>query len=419
MKEHDFLTNLAILEEKMRRETINNLIFAPFIGTMEAERLDNGQIDYKPSGNVVEMLKWEANADHILMPMEKNLVGSPKYGDVDLVGSGEEMDYRWLKGFINQTSHVVNQKAGNMDKLRDDRVLKKYSRAATALRNWFSVMGNAHFISAIYEGHSSNITEPVTTAPNGIGAKVKYHPNMYYNTQNVGTAATGGISAVGTEFYNKTAAEVLDRAYTGGASLTLPGVYMLEKLGVLCENLRIVRAAEYKGSKYWLTVISKEDLNNLKQDSLFRTSVQNAYMGKETANPLFSNEVYIFAEFMFLIDRNATRKWNNTTGDFAGSNGYRGAPTYLTHNNNVWTVMGKGALGYAKDAGNDLHFETEKSNFSQVMEIAGMQIDGINRADFVTEATNAAYFATKQTTKTVMTAQEVHNDSSMQLIVGA
>ena len=419
-RSHSFLTNLMAMEEKMRRERISNLFFYPFIGDVEMTLLENGQRDYYPSGKIVERLKMPANHDHILIPFEKNLSGDPKFGDANLEGTGEELDYMWLNAYINQMSHVVVKKKGNMDKLRDDRLLKLYLRAQRALTNWFVRWGNANFISALYEGHSWSLTAGITESVNGIGVSGKYHPNLYYNLVSA-SDGSGSITAIGTEGKNKTSSEIIAKVETDYSNMTLPSTYFFEALAVLCESRFIDRAVDHNGRKMWLLVMSREDYKNCMKQSDFRNTVKEAFSGKGFDSPLASLEAFVYSDFFIVLNNTATRKWDSDTNDFRGDNGYFGLPTYNTsYNNNVMTVLGKGALGYAVDSENDLHFETENYNFKQQSEIAGMVIDGITRADFVDNDDRTNYFATGNSSRTILsTAYSATNQSSLQVVVKA
>ena len=430
MTEHDFITNLAILNSALAKETHDNLLFSHWFSNVSFDEiiLDNGQRDYRQfidKPGIVHVMKGmlAQKGDHAMMAIEMGLDQDPKYGDQDLEGTGEVLQNEYAKIFVNLISGVVNVKQGEMDKLRNDRMLKHFERATPALRDWFIRALNAEMISALYEGHSENVTTGIANSPNGIGVSGKYHPNMYYNPIDPSTPAGGSITAIGTEKYNKTAAEINTAINSGYANLEYISPYMLDDLSYLCEYLHIKKAVDYKGQKLYLTVISRDEINMLKQNAAFRATVERAYSGKGEKNPLISAEAYIYGDHFLLIDAMTPRPWNVTLQNFKGSGaqGYRerGVATASYYNRSLF-VLGDGALGMETHPNVDLQFETEKYNFKQQQEVAGFCIKGIARKEYVSEDDESSYYATKNSSKTILsTAYEAYNNSSVQVIVKA
>jgi len=427
MTDHEFLTNLPILNKKLQKEVEDNLIFRAWFQNVDfdAYQAANGQIKYhqKLAGTgAVHVMKdaLAANSDHALMAMEMELSQDPKFGDQDLEGTGESLVNKYARIYVNLISGVANTKQGIMDKVRNDRMLDHYKRALPALRRWFAKTLNAQMISALYEGHSYNVTTGVASSPNGIGVVAKYHPNMYYNGIDP-SALTGEITAIGTEGYNKTDQNIYDNVYTGYSNLKLISPYFLNELSDLCEARKIARIVKHEGADLYLTVMNREELNTLWQNSEFRAAVRYAFSGKGYKNPEFMPESYIYGDHFLMLDRHLPRAYNTTRRDFVGVNGWREIGQEGANNkfNRSIFVIGDGALGMEVDPDNDLQFEPEAYNFKQQQEIAGFIINGSSRKEYVSKDDEAAYFATNQSSKTFCAAKEVTNQSSLQVIVKA
>lgn len=422
----DLVIYLMAMEERMKVETMDNLLFRRFFGdvAIDPQTMENGQIDYDylPSGKIVEHYTAFAkeSTDYLQIPMEMNLEQEPGYGSQYMVGTGEELVNKFMRTYINEISGVVKKRSSTMSKLRNDQILKHFERALPALKRWFGPVMNMQFISALYEGHSLNCTTGLTNAPDGIGVSGKFHPNMYYNKVSA-SAGTGTIEPVGTEYYTKTEAEVDAAMIDAYADITAISPYFFDKLKEVLTKLHIEQTVDYKGNKLWAMVVSLEEISALNRNAAYRQTVERV-MYKNLENPLYSPEAYVYGGFMLIVDRLTTRKWYKTAtdkGNFAGPLGYRGQPTASTSaNSNILTVLGKSSIGYANPFNYGLTFIPEDHNFRQIKEIAGLLTAGVSRGESVAKADIATFYVTGNETKTMLaTAKECYNTGSLQIAV--
>jgi len=406
----------------IRRVIEDSNIFAPWVGDVEAALVDHADGTrtrevIRGSKGIVERITGyvEEGTDSVLIPLGLNLDGDFAYGNQDYEGTGQELQYKWRLCFINQAAKVVAKKLGQMSDLRVSKLERSVTRATPALKNFFISRKNAEFISAHYDGHSLNVTAGLDNSPDGIGAKRVFHPNMYMNT--VDPDAGGTFTTVGTEFYNKTPAEITAKIHTDYADLHLASVLFINKMEEKIDDLHIQKAATYKGKPYWLVSINRNILNTLKENATFLNGIQVAFMGEEYNNPLFGQDVWIWGECMFILDKKLCRAWNNDLLNFAGTNGFAGRPTFTSAKpNGVVNVFGPQSLGYADVVGYKTVLRTY--NFEQQSELLGLGIFGVSRGEYVEKTNEAAYFATGQTVRTTLAAaMEVKNQSSAQFIV--
>jgi len=156
-------------------------------------------------------------------------------------------------------------------------------------------------------------------------------------------------------------------------------------------------------------------MNILKTIDNFRKSLENAFIGKEYNSPLFSQDAIIFDEIMFLRDSAVTRAWSSTYG-FAGSNGWLGDPSAnASYGNATMNVLGIGALSN----GNPMPYRAIRDghNFGLNAELLSIMMMGVSRGEYVAEDKQSTYYATKNTSRTVLATNiDVINQSSAQFI---
>lgn len=376
---HDFIGNVAILEESLRREYIHKLFFKNWVGEVKLDKgMDPNSKKYIPSGKMVEVFPYgkEEGRDNILIPFLKNLTGEPVYGDTVLKGTGEELTMRWLRAYINQERKAVMKRTGNMAEQRA-KLYKLYEEAKPALALWFSRVTNVEFFRAIYEGASANLTAAQTV--DGVGLVKRYHPNFYY------LSASDTISAVGTEKKTKTAAN-LDTAVTAVYNSGTPfkiSATVLRSLRTKCINLHIPPIYTEDGNPFFVLVASPNQVNTLKADSDYKNAQGDAYTGKMLASPLLSGAIGFYEGFAIFEEYLGARGWDSTNDNFFGSTMATAfEPTTVT-NNSCALVMGSGAVGIAEPR--KLHYTNEVDDHGNIIEIGGARIYGIQRADFAAE----------------------------------
>lgn len=411
----------------LRQAIMDGLFFAPWTGDVETEKRNNadGTVTREivsASNSIVERVSGFVGegTDTALIPLLMELEENPLYGNAYFPGTGEDLRYQFRKVFINQLGKVVDKQKSKLDRIRTDKLEQSYKEAAPALMRFMRKWMNAEFISAIYDGHSANVTAGRNNSPDGIGATKVLHPNMFTNGVDPDTG--GSLDVVGTAKQNKTAAEInASKVATGtvGTDIYKASPYFLDRVGETLSDLGVQKAATYNGKKYWLTVMPRKVFNDLKQNDIFRKDIREAFMGKEYNNPLFRQDVWVFDEFMLAIDNKVPRAWNADTSNFAGTNGYVGAPTIASGgvNHRFVNVLGTNALGWS----DVVPFETRlnKDNFDLFVELLALTIFGIGRGEYVEKDNESTYFAKGNNAETTLSSNvDVFNQTSALFAVG-
>lgn len=413
--------NFGYRDAIMRYELYDRLPWFQWIGDIQApERTNVGSLNHsdqiKMPTAVVHRLDGakfrDEGTDYVQMPMIVKLEQPEKYGSHYLVGTGENLRYKFRKAFINQMSGVVTLQKTVLDRLRTDKWEQVYDLAQPQITSWFSERMNANFTSAIYEGHSRNITEGLNNAPDGIGAKIVYHPNLWY------FSSATAITAVGTEGKCKTAAE-LNSVVTGGNVKSINRDLLYGMAETLIAN-NIQKGFMLEGSPYWLAVVNQKTWHKIISVSDVRADVQHATSGAMYNNPLFTPKMYRWGDFVFLLDEKIPRGWNTdaTTEGFAGANGYHELPTNKAgagYANTSIVILGEGALGYANVV--EPKTEIEEMNFKQQKELALMSVFGISRSDWVDKTLEETVNNVGNADRAVVGANIVKNQSSAIFLV--
>jgi len=424
----DFIALQEMISEQMHRMRFTNLLWGKVMGrVIMHEQFMNGQYHYTgiPSGQIVEKQEFviAGGKDTIMIPMITELEQAPGYGDQYLVGTGEDIDFKYAKTAVNQVSAVIKLKDGNMSRMRDMAALKSYKYHMNLLNNRMSVFDNGHIIGSIYEQHSNNVLAGLSISPSGIGMTGHLHPNMYVN-QIATDGSSGSLLAVGTEKINKTAAEVYAEVYTDHASMTKPSVYTLIAIAKKVEELKIKPVQMGKnGTPKYLLVVDTDTFYTLRFDTTINAAILAAYTGGKTyESPIFGFDSFEYDKFIVIRDSLTARSFDTTTSTFGGSTGrFYDAPTLpSSYENSTMVLLGASAIGIAiPGSAGRLHFEDEITNFKQNEERAGLSIYGACRTDWVDEDRVATYYAKKLANKTIGGAEtsEVLNQSSMLILV--
>jgi len=416
--DQDSKLNLAKVDEKMYRKVNDNLLFSNLIGLQKPDGEDeNGQKKYKAAGTIIEKstvpINFSDGVDHGILTMENDLVGDPLYGDTAAAGTGEEWAWNHMRVHVNQTRKVVKVKSGDMSELRGNRY-KIRERARPKLQQWFVEQQNAHFIQAIYEGASRNLTTGTTIAKNGIGLSARYPSNFYYQSAD-GTLTTVQAAGAG---YNALATDITTASAAAKTPITNNTI---EAAAVLAQELKIGQATMYKGKPMWVWVISPYILMKLRADTSWRAAEVAFTTGsRDGESPLVNGCVNAYGGFLWMVDLHAVRPWDTQLQNFAGRNGWRGRGTYSTavgHEINDCTyILGKGVLAVSEPRKYRLKEESE--DFDADIEVCGSIIDGIERVDFVSSDNDTAFFAKGKTVFTPLaTSYEVINNQLLMIML--
>jgi len=405
-----YQANLAILQEKFQRETWNEVFWSKFAG-FASENYDNGQgVNGMPTGNVVTVYTEfdKQGRDHMLVPFLKHLTEMPVYGDTVLAGTGEKQTIDFLRVYINQVRKAVEALSGNMSNQR----IKLYNmieKAMPQLKELLSQAENIHAWQAIYEGASANITGAQTAECPGL--QKRYHPNFYY------VSAAKTITAVGTEKYTKTAAnlDTAEDAVDAGATFIISSD-IVDKAIIKARNLRIPQIVTASGYKYYLCVVSPEQMYQLKNDSKIYSANREAFSGKMLDSPELQgfNEKLYYSGAVFVTDDTGIRGWDATNKNFAGSGGWLEPFVYSAGTgNHCMVLLGKNAM--AKGMASNWAFTKELYDHFNVKEIGANAIYGYNRMEYATPATESTAFAVAAS-EGVVSATPLINNSSLILM---
>lgn len=403
--------NFGVIEKTLQMEVYDKLLFAPFTKDIRVGSQSNvGKASYSVPNSIVSRTDSAAfineGTDFMLIPMLRKLQQKPKYGSQFLEGAGEDLRHLFRRVYINQMSGVVTLQKSLMDKLRTDKFEQNFAQAIPELSSWFAEQMNANFISAIYEGHSMNVTEGLNDSPDGIGVMASYHPNMYYAGSN------DTVVQVGTEGKTKTQAEINSAT---NSTPTAPSANILYRLSEKLVELHVQKVQMADGM-YWCAIINQETWHKLIKDNTIRGDFQAVASGTMYNNPFFSSKVYRWGEFLFVVDNVAARKYHHAVG-FNGLNGYNELPTFASgKNNNTITILGNNSMSFAEPRKPSIVLDS--TNFEQQKEAAAISIFGVSRNDNVDKSIELTYYEVGKAVKTFNAAQTVVNQSSAVLLVG-
>ena len=422
---HDDAKNYALLIDRMQEETIHELMFEAYTGDVKIKYKVRGQEQgkkYLPSGKVVERIrdfgtnKIGRKVDTIELPMKTRLKGPALYGDAWVEKTGEEPGYKWFRGHLNLINYVVQQEKGYMSDFREEDIYHRIRDSEQDIKLWFIEQLNAEMTAANYEGSSTGVTTGLDNSPNGIGLNKILHPNLYWNAV-VPADGTGAITAIGTEFKNTLVSEL--NALTYG-NLKKISVRFLMKLKVKLSRNKFPKAVQYQGKWLWLMVVGEEEIFELNLDEIFRKTAHAAYSGKELEHPLYIKpDVWIFGNFMIVVNDLFARKWDVDYSTFAGSNGYRELATFTAQkDNNIINILGPSSLSLQVEKSVDMKPYVSEYNAGAIKELTMRKICGNSRLEYPDKADEDSYFTANYAADTVLgTAYNVYNRASMQIMV--
>lgn len=433
-KQYTDAHNFGLRDKLMRHKVYERLMFYPFVGDISVETRSNvGLLSAKDQITVPNDVVWRLQGeqfinegtDYIHMPLALRLEQPEKYGSHYLVGTGEDLNHKYRKLFINQMSGTVTLKKSELDKIRTDKWEQYYNLAEPKLVDWFAERLNANFISCFYEGHNLGVTEGLNDSPDGIAVHMILHPNMWYKS------ADDTMTPVGTLSQNKTHEEVNTAVQSLGGTVPAAGdMYAIAR--TLTRN-NIQKGVVVDGQPYWLAVINLETWHNLIQDATIRGDYRAVAGTTMYKNYLYAPTMYRWGDFVFLIDEIAARSWDSSVddhatcpsgedGSFAGQNGYHNLPTNNSateeledYPNTTINIYGRGSLGYADIM--PMWTKPDVQNYEQQKELAAMAIFGLGRNDWIHKDIEATFYAGGNDDRANNASQAVLNQSSAIFIV--
>ncbi|MBC8527727.1 MAG: DUF4043 family protein, partial [Candidatus Cloacimonetes bacterium] len=302
----DWIANIAILNAKLRTASWYNTIWAKWSDNVDISTDDNGNKQYRPSGNPIEILNSfiQQGRDNMLIPFIKDLAGDIVLGDAVLKGTGENQDLRYLRVYVNQKRKAVMKRSGKMSEQRQ-KLYKLYEEAMPGLIKYFSKWENQAIFQTFYEGISPNLSRG--TDDEGLGLARRYHPNWYIN-------AGGVLTAIGTEKTLKTN-DALDTALgmreaDNAACDTGMTAAILWDLRVKCMNLMIPQLVSKNGTKYWALLVHPMQYSALMQETNFRAAQRTAFTGKALDSPELSGALAYYSGFVIYEDIVGIREWD-------------------------------------------------------------------------------------------------------------
>ncbi len=374
-----------------------NLFFAPFIKEAKAELITNtdGSTSWKvrkiPTAIVVSMDKqFNGSSTFGEMPLRKRLTGEFARGDQNWEDTGEIIGYDWRRMYIGVNTKTIQAKKGLMSDMRDASILRGnmkrleslYEESIDDLKVFFSSRKNGDFISAIYDGADEGVCTGLDDSPNGVGLKRVFHPNMYVNT--VSPTSGGDVTTVGTEGYSKTPAEITTALHSNFSNIQTMSDKFVSVMAIKCSKLKIQKAVEYNGRRYWLAVINRQVLAQMTWNEKIKNIITNATNGQGEKGIYFGELNFVYGEFMWVVDNLVPRAWDNNTQTFKGSDSYHEIATYATgKSQSPVVVMGAGALGIL----NPIKFTTGARlyNFNYLSEYLGLEVYGLGRGEYVAD----------------------------------
>lgn len=409
----DHILNVPLLSTKLAKAAWYNTFWSKLANFQGITRT-NGIRQTNPAPNVVvQMLNdfVEEGRDNMLMSMIMPLTEDPVYGDTWLKGTGETLSLRHLRVYINQVRKAVTKSSGNMSnqRLKHMNLMKE---ATPALIEYWSKWMNASLFMAMYEGISPEISNGKNDQ--GVGMKVRYHPNMYYNGH--GTDASSTCTAIGTEFHTTTQAQwdAIDNLVVGDMNS-----YFITLMNMkIKSDLLIEPILTDLGDPFWLWLVHPKQFRNLKTEANIVSMQNSAFTGELRRHPAVRGKDFLYYDgFCIIEEQTGVRSMQaNANVDLitglAGTNGWMKPPDTATNTIFGSMILGRDALGLG--VAENLKFTEEKDDHENIWEIGSRTIRGANRADFFKSDDEAAVYNVGNATKAALTtAYETINQSSL------
>jgi hypothetical protein len=410
--------NLAILATEIAEEIWHNMSWGGAVGHTTVTKQKNGQKDYGSMGaNPVSVVRdfVEEGRDNMLLPFLNRFTGSAVFGDTQVKGTGEEQSLRYTRTYINQWRKAAMQMSGRMSNQR----VKMYNlpeKVKKQLMMWVAEYINSLITQAFYKGASENLY--AGTTEDGLGLDVRYHPNTYIHVTSDGT-----ITAAGTEFYTKTAAEYYAQAYT--ATSLVATAKMMDEFAVICQLNRFNQVTNKDGEDFWLMKVHPRVMKALRADTTILSAQNAAFNGALMKHPSINNrQILYYTGICVVSDLLACRAMDvNYKLASTVTDGYGRAcnPWILPQPANAAVtypclLVGDGAMAMGMGGDQDLYLTYEVDDHENVKEIAVGQISGVNRVEQFNSTDEALVYVTGNAAETVAPKKYTENTSSAILL---
>lgn len=403
--------NVALLSAELAYEAWWSTFWAPLSGEQKITRV-NGIRQSMPAPNaVVQVVNdfIEEGRDNMLAAMLKPLEEDPVYGDTWLKGTGEDLGLRYTRIYINQVRKAVTKLSGKMSNQR----LKRFNlmeKAKPSLVEYWGKWFNAAMFMTLYEGISPQIS--IGTDDDGVGMKVRYHPNMYYGATGTGDSST--LASFGTEFKTKTQTEwAANDGNIAGDMCSKLIMLMGQKIKT---DLLIEPVLTDAGDPFWLWLVHPAQFRNLKTDTRVISMQNSAWTAELRKHPAIrGRDMMYYDGFAILEERTGVR---STTLDdqtlysaLAGTNGWLKPPVSTGTLAYGSIILGRDAIAFG--TASNLSFTEEKDDHGNVSEIGSAVINGANRSEYFEDADVDDVYNIGNSSKTVhTTAYTAKNQSS-------
>lgn len=410
--------NLAILATEIAEEIWHKMSWGGVVGHTTVTKQKNGQKDYGTMGATpISVVRdfVEEGRDNMLLPFLNRLTGSAVFGDTQVKGTGEEQSLRYTRTYINQWRKAALQMSGRMSNQR----VKMYNlpeKVKRQLMTWVAEYINSLITQSFYKGVSENLYSG--TVEDGLGLDVRYHPNTYVHKTSDGT-----ITAAGTEFYTKTAAEYLAEAYT--ATSLVASAKMLAEFSTICRLNRFNQVTNEGGQDFWLLKVHPRVMKALMADSTINTTANAAYAQTLMKHPMIGNQQILYymgfaitEDLLACRSMDANGKLASTTTDGIGRTVNPWIMPQAGNANGTYPclLVGDGAMAMGMGGDQDLYITYEVDDHENVKEIAVGQISGVNRVEQFSSADEASVYVTGNASETVAPAKYAENTSSAILL---
>lgn len=407
--------NVEILNAQLAKEAWYATWFSKLAGFMSQPDTNKNDL-YHPAPNVVIQVLdafIQAGRDNMLLPMLKPLEDPGVYGDSQLIGTGEELDMRYLRAYINQHRKAAIKKSGAMS-IQRTKIYDMMEKVKPEVVRWWSKTENQAISQCLYEGVSPNLS--IGTDDYGLGLKKRFHPNMYIHGSS--SPADGQITAVGTEFYTKIVSEITTMVTS--ARVLTASAKMLEAFRIYCNSVLLIEPLATKdGHPFWIMLAHPRTFKALRADSTIKTDQNSAFNTKLMEHPALNGKNFLYyAGFVIIEDPISVRSLYTATTtpelNLAAGDLRKGwlLPALQTSGYLFGSIiLGRDAIG--KGLANSLSFTEETTDHGNVIEIGSNQIYGYNRADYFSETDEASVFNKNNATSGVLdTAYAAKNQSS-------
>ncbi len=410
----DHIANVQLLSAKLAKYAWMNTFWAKFAGFQKITQT-NGIKQYEPATNKIVQMVYDfvdEGRDTLLMAMLMPLVEEPLYGDSWLKGTGEELQLKYMNLYINQVRKAVTKLTGRAanQRLKSFKLMEK---AQPELVKYWSKWYNSALFRTIVEGASPQLT--AGTVNEGLGLKVRWHPNMYYHS------AAGTLTSVGAEHAFKTAADLSTMA---NASLYRITANFLAELNIYLKTVLRIEPILYEDTEMYLMLVTPDGMKQAKADTTIAAAKNAAFTSVLSKHPAIKGRDHLFYDGICLVEerigcRQFAKAATSTDAGFAaalaGSSGWYEPPVRAAQQMNI--VLGANAIGLG--IAENLNYTEEIDDHGNVREIGSQCIQGANRVEYVEDDVVEAVFSKNNANLTYYsTATPCVNQSSAIIFTG-